>query len=78
MDKAPNNQKKPAGIPGQECGNQPLSKEHPGQGEVITNDHYDLQGNPDTSKRIMSASAALGAKCTFPFWPKPLRLSDLM
>ena len=60
MDKSPDSQQKPADIPAQEVSNKPLSGERPGQGDAMTNDHYDPRGKPDADKRIMTAPDTLG------------------
>ena len=71
MDKSPNSQKKPADISQQEASNKPLSGERPGQGDAMTNDHYDPRGKPDADKRIMTAPDTLGAKHKFPILAQP-------
>ncbi|GAB4024470.1 FdhF/YdeP family oxidoreductase [Spirosoma koreense] len=71
MDKSPNSQKKPADIPQQEIENKPLSGQRPGQGDAMTNDHYDPQGKPDADKRVLPAPDTLGAKHTVPVLAQP-------
>ena len=71
MEKTPNSEKKPADVPEQAAENKPQSGDRPGQGDALTNDHYDPRGKPDADKRIMPAPDTLGAKHTFPILAQP-------
>jgi hypothetical protein len=71
MDKSPNSRKKPAEISQQKLGNEPQNGERPGQGDVMTNDHYDPQGKPDADKRVLTAPDTLEAKHKFPILAQP-------
>lgn len=71
MEKSPNNRKKPADVPEQVIGNKPMSGERPGQGDALTNNHYDPHGKPDADKRVLPAPDTLENKRKFTVLAQP-------